>query len=174
MTNNPLLEKSPLPFQLPNWAAIKPEHILPAVEQVLANQRAAWDTIATNPEAPTVANTIDAIEKAGEEADRVLSVAFTLFSSLGTDELNDIEAEIGPKLSEHANAYSLDKRIYERLLALDVSGEDDETQYWLEKNSKRSVWAELNSTAKVPTAFAPSIRNSPAYKSITSTAPPAP
>lgn len=136
MTNNPLLEKSPLPFQLPNWAAIKPEHILPAVEQVLANQRAAWGTIATNPEAPTVANTIDAIEKAGEEADRVLSVAFTLFSSLGTDELNDIEAEIGPKLSEHANAYSLDKRIYERLLALDVSGEDDETQYWLEKELK--------------------------------------
>lgn len=67
---------------------------MPAVEQVMARQRAAWEKIATDPNPPTVKNTVEAIEHAGEEFDRVLSVAFTLFSSLGTDELNDIEAQI--------------------------------------------------------------------------------
>ncbi|WP_216423375.1 M3 family metallopeptidase [Arcanobacterium phocae] len=146
MTENPLLEKSSLPYQLPRWADIKPEHIMPAVEQVMARQRAAWEKIAADPNPPTVENTVEAIEHAGEEFDRVLSVAFTLFSSLGTDELNDIEAQIGPKLSEHENAYSLDKRIYQRIQALDVSDADAETQYWVEKELKafRSGGIELS------------------------------
>ncbi|USR78851.1 M3 family metallopeptidase [Arcanobacterium pinnipediorum] len=149
MSENPLLKKSSLPFQLPNWQAIKPEHIIPAVDQVLAHQRQAWEKIATDTAAPTVANTIEAIEHAGEEFDRVLSIAFTLFSSIGTEELDEIEAAIGPKLAEHESSYLLDKRIYERLLALDVANEDAETQYWLEKELKafRSGGIELDGPA---------------------------
>src|SRR5690349_19039353 len=59
---NPLLAPSPLPFDLPDYPNIRPEHYLPAFEQAFASHRAEIDAIATSSDAPTFENTLVALE----------------------------------------------------------------------------------------------------------------
>ncbi len=49
---NPLLTPSTLPFQLPDYANLTDAQFKEAIEEGLAQQRAALEAIATNPEAP--------------------------------------------------------------------------------------------------------------------------
>lgn len=134
--NNPLLTKPTLPYNLPDWKAIKPEHMVPAAKEAMRVQRDAWEAIATDPEPPTIANTVDAVERAGALMDQVSLPMYTLFSSIGGEELDAIQAELSPLFSEHYNAFSLDKRLYERYAALDLSEADDETKYLVEEKLK--------------------------------------
>ncbi|QOQ38581.1 M3 family metallopeptidase [Trueperella pecoris] len=127
MTNNPLLTTSTLPYMVPDWAAIKPEHIVPAVTELMEAERQEWERIATSTEPATAANTVDALEDAGLPLSLALNAAFTLMSSIGGDELDAVQSEILPLLSEHANSFRLDKRIYDRFAAIDLAGLDPET-----------------------------------------------
>ncbi|WP_126417062.1 M3 family metallopeptidase [Trueperella bialowiezensis] len=136
MTNNPLLSESTLPYRVPDWRAIKPEHILPAVTELMARQREAWEAVATNPEQATAENTVHALEDSGLALDLALNAAFTLVSSIGGDELEAVQAELMPMLTEHGNAYRLDKRIYERFVAIDVADLDPETRRYVEEEIK--------------------------------------
>ncbi|WP_124053876.1 M3 family metallopeptidase [Arcanobacterium ihumii] len=129
--NNPLLTKSQLPYLLPQWEKIKPEHIIPAVEFAMNAQRDAWEEIATNFNPATIENTVEAIEKAGEQIESVMNVGFTLISSIGGEELEKVEAELGPKITEHFNTFQLDDRIYRRLTSLDLSEADPETAHYV-------------------------------------------
>ena len=108
---NPLLTRSPLPYCVPDWAAITPEHIVPALTELMTTEREAWERIATNPEPATAANTVDALEEAGLPLALALNAAYTLMSSIGGDELDAVQTEVLPLLSEHANAFRLDKSI---------------------------------------------------------------
>ncbi|WP_163542268.1 M3 family metallopeptidase [Occultella kanbiaonis] len=116
--DNPFAAASTLPFGLPDFAAIRTEHFRPAFDAGLAEQRAEWEAIATDPSAPTLENTLEALEVSGRLLDRALTVFYTLVSSAGTDEIREIEADYAPKLSEHRDALLLDGRIFARLEAL--------------------------------------------------------
>lgn len=124
---NPLLSRSALPYNVPDWGAIKPDHIVPALKELMAAEREAWEQIATNAEPATVANTVDALEDAGLPLALALNAAYTLMSSIGGDELDAVQSEVLPLLSEHANAFRLDKRIYDRFATIDRTGLDSET-----------------------------------------------
>ncbi|MDP9832726.1 M3 family metallopeptidase [Trueperella abortisuis] len=124
---NPLLSRSALPYNVPDWGAIKPGHIVPALKELMAAEREAWEQIATNAEPATVANTVDALEDAGLPLALALNAAYTLMSSIGGDELDAVQSEVLPLLSEHANAFRLDRRIYDRFAAIDRTGLDPET-----------------------------------------------
>src|SRR5690625_6167707 len=100
--DNPLAQPSSLPYQLPDFAAIRTEHLRPAIDAGLAQQRAEWEAVASSTEAPTVANTLDALERSGQLLDRVETVFGTLVSSAGTDELRDIESEYA-RSEEHTS-----------------------------------------------------------------------
>lgn len=134
---NPLLTPSALPYGVPNWAAIKPEHILPAARSAMEDQRAQWERIATNPEPATVENTVVAVDKSNDVINRALAPAFTLFSSMGGLELEQIQATLGPELSAHTNAFWLDRRMFERFEAVDLSEADEETRYFVEDTLKK-------------------------------------
>lgn len=134
---NPLLTRSTLPYELPDWQAIRPEHLIPAVKAAMDEQVEAWEAIATNPEPATIANTVDALEDAGRRLIWTASVAYTLCSGVGGDEYDAVEAELEPMLSEHQNTYRLDRRIYERLAALDLSEVDAETATYVTEELKR-------------------------------------
>lgn len=99
-------------------------------------EREAWEAIAANTEPPTVANTLEAIEDAGRETDRICSIIFTYFSSMGGETYAPIEAELGPKLTEHEAAFYLNKPLFERLNSLDVSGESEEVRTWMSDTLK--------------------------------------
>ncbi|MFC5370328.1 M3 family metallopeptidase [Arcanobacterium bovis] len=129
--NNPLLQKSDLPYELPDWELIKPEHIIPALEHAIATQRQAWEAVASDTSTPTVENTVEALENAGELIESVLNTSFTLISSVGGEAFEKIEAEMGPMMAEHFNAFYLDERIYHRLRELNLDDADAETRHFV-------------------------------------------
>jgi len=68
--DNPLLEPSPLPLQLPPFAEITLEHCREALLAGMAEQRAEVAAIVASAEPPTFEDTVVALELAVTEAER--------------------------------------------------------------------------------------------------------
>ena len=62
VAGNPLLEPWTTPFQVPPYDKIKPEHYLPAFKAAIEQNRKEINAIVNNPQPPTFANTIEALE----------------------------------------------------------------------------------------------------------------
>ena len=75
---NPLLAPWQAPFETPPFAAIMPEHFLPAFERAFADHTAKIAAITHDPAAPDFANTITALERAGKLLSRVSAVFYDL------------------------------------------------------------------------------------------------
>lgn len=116
--SNPLLEQWDTPHQTPPFARIKPEHFLPAVEVLLAESRQGIDAIANNADAPTFANTIEAMEFNDLKLERVLGVFYNLNSAETNDSLQAIATEMSPILTEYANDISLNEKLFGRIKTL--------------------------------------------------------
>ncbi|MEE6273247.1 M3 family metallopeptidase [Georgenia sp. MJ206] len=138
---NPFAAPSALPFALPDFGAIRTEHVRPAAEAGMTAQRAEWEAIATDPAPADVVNTLEALERSGDLLGRVLTVFFTLVSSCGDDELRALEAELAPRLAAHRDALYLDRRIFARLEALTDADVDEETAWLLRTYTKDFVRA---------------------------------
>ncbi|MBM3726325.1 MAG: M3 family metallopeptidase [Acidobacteria bacterium] len=112
---NPLLKPSPLPYQLPPFAAIRDEHFLPAFEEGMAEQRREVEAIAGNAEAPTFENTVVALERSGRLLNRVGRAFGILTASLTNPALQKLDAEISPRLAAHQDAIELNPVLFARL-----------------------------------------------------------
>jgi peptidyl-dipeptidase Dcp len=121
---NPLLEPSPLPFGFPDFAAIREEHLPEAFAGAMAEQRAEVAAITAQPGPPTFADTIVALECSGATLRRVSAVFVTLVGSLSTPGIRDIEAQVAPQLTAHADAITLDPALFARLDALHAARHD--------------------------------------------------
>ncbi|MCX5497661.1 M3 family metallopeptidase [Kaistia dalseonensis] len=135
-SDNPLLQPWTTPFGIAPFAEIETKHYKPAFEAGIAEHEREIATIIGNPEAPTFANTIEAMERAGRTLDRVGSVFFNLTGANTNDELEAIALEIAPILSRHRSAIYLNDALFARVDALfkgDQSGLDAEQQRVLER-----------------------------------------
>ena len=117
-TVNPLVAPSTLPYQLPPFGLIKDEHFVPAFELGMAEELREVDAIATNPAAPTLENTIVALERSGETLNRAQRAFGILTGSLTNPTLQKIEAEMSPKFAAHNDAISLNHALFGRVKAL--------------------------------------------------------
>ena len=90
----------------------------PAFDAALSQARAEIDAVAANPEPPTFANTIEALERSGRSLDRVASVFFNLVGAHTNDELQAIEREIAPKLARHRSETYLNEALFKRIDAI--------------------------------------------------------
>ncbi|MGC5616986.1 M3 family metallopeptidase [Georgenia sp. Z1491] len=128
--DNPFSRPSPLPFGMPEFGAIRPEHLLPALRAGRAAQRAEWESVASDPQEPTVENTLVALERSGELLTRAAVVLSTLAGSVGGPEYDAISAENAPESSAHGDAFWLDARLYDRFRVLQSAGGLDEQDAW--------------------------------------------
>ena len=80
--------------------------------------RAEIDAVAADPEPPTFANTIEALERSGRSLDRVASVFFNLVGAHTNDELQAIEREIAPNLARHRSETYLNEALFKRIDAI--------------------------------------------------------
>ncbi|MDM7831007.1 M3 family metallopeptidase [Cellulomonas edaphi] len=119
---NPFAAPSTLPYGLPDFARIGEEHYRPAILAGMAEHRAEVEAIATDPEPPTVENTLVALERAGRLLHRALTAFFNQSSADSTPGLDEIEAEIAPLLAAHTDAIRLDRRLFARIDALHTAG----------------------------------------------------
>ena len=115
---NPFFEPSTLPYQLPPFDRITDADYLPAFEKGMAEQRAEFDAIANNPEPPSFDNTIVAAERSGQVLLRVSNVFFNLVGANTNPQMEKVQSTVAPLLAAHADAITLDPKLYARIKAL--------------------------------------------------------
>ncbi|WP_412494990.1 M3 family metallopeptidase [Shewanella algae] len=113
--SNPLFAKSTLQYQAPDFRLIKDEHFKPALEAGIAGHYQEVLAIANNPEKPTFANTIVALEKSGELLSRASSVFYNLTGSNSNPELRKIQGEMAPKMAAHSDNVNLNPELFARI-----------------------------------------------------------
>ncbi len=113
--DNPLLAPSDLPYGLPDFAAIRDEHVIPAFRTAFVDHDAEIAAIVGNPEAPTFANTLEALEASGRLLERVAAYFFNVAGTDATDERLAIEATIAPELAAHLDGVRLNEGLWARI-----------------------------------------------------------
>jgi peptidyl-dipeptidase Dcp len=149
---NPLFN----PFQGINdsipFDQIKTEHYKPAIKEALERARLEIKSIETNPDQPTFSNTIEALEYSGQLLDDIFKIFHNLTRSHTNDELDKLNLELSPKITEFTNDIYLNPILFLRVKSVNESAQDlnPEQKMLLEqtyKNFKRQG-AELNDDDK--------------------------
>jgi peptidyl-dipeptidase Dcp len=112
---NPFAQPSPLPFQAPPFDKIKDSDYQPAIEEGMRQHLAEVDLIANNPDAPTFANTIEALERSGIMLGRVQSVFSGMVSSNTNPTIQKVQSEEAPRLAAHGDAIYLEAKLFARV-----------------------------------------------------------
>jgi oligopeptidase A len=105
---NPLLD----PAALPRFDAIRAEHVEPAIDAVLAENRAAIEALAHSSEAPTWGSFAAVLEETGDRLDRVWSPVRHLNAVMDQPALRDAYNACVVKLSAYATEVGQDERLY--------------------------------------------------------------
>lgn len=90
----------------------------PAIEKAIAKAKAEVEAIAGNSAAPTFENTIVALDRSGQDLNRVLNIFFPLLSADADDELMEISMRVNPKLSDYSTSIILDENLWKRVKAV--------------------------------------------------------
>ena len=116
--SNVLLSPSPLQYHAPQFDKIKTADYLPAFEAGLKEHKQQIASIINDSEAASFDNTIVAMEKSGALLNRTTRVFFSMVSLLSNDELQAIQGEIVPKLTEHSDNIFLNPKLFARVEAV--------------------------------------------------------
>jgi len=108
---NPLQKK----FGVAPFSSVKTQHFLPAIKSTIKKARKEIDVITESKESPTFENTIEALDYAGEQLDRVTSMFFNLNSAETNDEIQKIAQEVSPLLAEFGNDITLNENLFKRV-----------------------------------------------------------
>ena len=115
---NPLLTPQTTPYGVPAFDKVKNEHYLPAFEKAIAENKAEIEAIANNPEAPTFANTIEALDRSGALLESVAGVFYNVLEADGNDEMNAIAEKLSPMISELSDGIILNEALFQRVKAV--------------------------------------------------------
>ena len=111
---NPLLQT----FDTAPFSKIKNEHFKPAFEQAIEQARSEIDAITDRSDAASFENTIEALDYAGQQLDRISSVFFNLNSAETNEEIQKIAQQVSPMLSEFSNDVTLNELLFKRVKAV--------------------------------------------------------
>ncbi len=140
---NPLLAEWTGPFQSPPFDRIRDEDFEPAFEAAMAAHAAEVKAIADSAEPPTFANTVEALERSGEQLDRVSKVFFNLNAARTSDVLQATARKVNPELAGHRDDIMLNEKLFARIKAVwdqrDQLDLGPEQQRLLEKQYKEFV-----------------------------------
>ncbi len=152
--DNPLLAEWHTAFGVPPFDLIKNEHYLPAFREAMAQHKVEIAAIVDNPDAPTFANTLEALERSGALYTRVSNVFNAVNGANTNDTLQEVDRILAPEQAAHADDISLNPALYQRVKAVYDQRDDltltPEQRRLLEETHKDFVrrGAALNETAK--------------------------
>ena len=142
---NPLLAPSDLPYGLPRYDLIRPEHYLPAFEAAFAQQRDEVAAITRVRSMPTFENTLVPLEESGELLGRVSRTFYTVSSADATPEIQEVEEALAPLMSAHEDAIRLDAQLYWRVKTvhdqLDELDLEPEQRYLVQRHYREMTHA---------------------------------
>ena len=116
--DNPFFKAYENKYGAPPFDQIKPEHYMPAFKEGIKQQQAEIDAIAESKDAPTFANTIEALDYSGVLLNKVSAVFFNLYSAETNEDLEKIANEVSPMLSEHNDNLYLNEKLFARVKTL--------------------------------------------------------
>ena len=97
------------------FSKIELEDYKPAFIENISKAKAEIDAIITNSETPTFENTIEALDFAGENLDRLSSIFFNLNAAETSDEMQKIAQEVTPLLTEFGNDIALNEDLFKKV-----------------------------------------------------------
>lgn len=106
--SNPLLTQD----GLPRFSAIRPEHVEPAIDELLADNRKQIDALLDRDETPTWENFVEQIELLEDRLERAWSPVSHLNSVMNSDELRSAYNACLPKLSDYGTEMGHNARLY--------------------------------------------------------------
>ncbi|WP_170784826.1 M3 family metallopeptidase [Ruegeria lacuscaerulensis] len=115
---NPILSDWTTPFEIAPFDTIADTDFAPALDAALQAHNAQIAAIADNPDAPSFANTVEALEAAGEQLDKVLSVFFTVAGADSNPAREELQRDFSPKLAAHFSGISSNKALFQRVAEL--------------------------------------------------------
>ena len=115
---NPFFTEWTTPFGVPPFGEIKEEHYLPAFKEGIARRRAEVDAIVATPNAPSFANTIEALEGTGELLAKVRPVFFALLDAESTSGMQELAKEIAPMMTAQRDDVLLNEALFGRVKAV--------------------------------------------------------
>ncbi len=137
---SPLLSPPALPYDLPPYGSIRPEHYLPAFHSAFAAHRAEVDAITAQTDEPTFENTLLPLERSGALLDRVARTFYTVTSADGTAEIQAIEEKLAPLMAAHSDAIQLNSALFGRIAAVHAQlpdlDLDAESRYLVERHHR--------------------------------------
>src|SRR5690625_937326 len=135
MSDNPFMTKSDLPYQAPDFDKIKDEHFKPAIEAGIKAKEKEVQEIVNNSEEPTFENTLVALEKSGQDLNRVMRVFYMLSSANTNDTFQSLQEEMAPKLAALSDEIYLNDKLFEKVKSIHAQLDDLD----LDAESKRLV-----------------------------------
>ncbi|TDI49644.1 MAG: M3 family peptidase [Acidobacteria bacterium] len=114
--SNTLLAKWSGPYGgVPAFDKMTLDALKPALEQGMASQLEEIESIASNPDPATFENTIEAMERSGDEFDRVMTYWGIWSANLSTPEFRAIQTEMVTKLSEFRTKITQNQALFARI-----------------------------------------------------------
>jgi peptidyl-dipeptidase Dcp len=153
--DNPLLAPWSGPFGgVPPFGKFKVADIKSAMDEGIAHDLADMDRIANDPEPPTFANTIAAMERAGQALARASSVYGIYTSTMNDEEMQKIQSDISPKLAalqdrivQNGKLFARIAAVYEKRDSLQLTPEQQRL-LWLDYTGFVRQGARLDDAAK--------------------------
>jgi oligopeptidase A len=118
-TANPLLDFT----GLPKFNAIKPEHVSPAIDSLIAEGRALVETLSTATEAPTWENFALKLEDHSEKIGRAWSQVGHMNAVVNSPELREAYNDNLAKLTDFGSDVAQDERLYAKYKAIQSSAD---------------------------------------------------
>ncbi len=115
---NPFLAPYTNKYEIPPFDKIQNSDYMPALRAAIAAHDAEIAAIVNNPEAPTFANTIEALDNSGKLLDKVANVYMALSESDSSPELQAVGEEFEPMLASHSDEVSMNEGLFKRIKAL--------------------------------------------------------
>ena len=115
---NIFLQEWDTPYGTAPFSKITTDQYMPAFQAGLAEQKANIEAIVKNPDAPTFENTILAYENASPILDKVQGVFFNLAESDSTPEMQAIEEEVTPLITDASNEIMMNEDLFARVKAV--------------------------------------------------------
>lgn len=143
--SNPLLQPSTLPYGIPDYRLIRPEHYIPAFRAAFDEHVREISRITMVRSMPTFENTIEALERSGELLDRVAHAFYTVSSADATPEIQAVDEQLAPLMAAHNDAVTLNGALYWRVQQVhDQLGTlelDHEQRYLVERHHREMTHA---------------------------------
>ncbi len=136
MSDNVLLQEWTGPYGgVPAFDKMRVEDVEEAVMTGMELALADIDAIAENTEPPTFENTIEEMERSGEELDRVFAYYGIMRSNVSSPEFREIQGELAPKLSEFQSKINQNEKLFSRIKAVYEASQENP----LEEDQQRVV-----------------------------------